>query len=165
MDKKHDGRSFHSPSALPDDARYRVIAALEPAVREALALQLAAKVAHWNVRGPGFAALHPFFEQLSLLVQTHVDDMAERTITLGGLVQGGAKDVARAKFASGYPGDVTRDLEHVRLLAESLEGVLLEVRGARSTAAEAGDKDTEDLLTAVVTSLEKQGWQLRATLA
>jgi starvation-inducible DNA-binding protein len=164
MEKKNEG-TFHSPSDLSEKTRSTVVAALAPAVREARALQLAAKVAHWNVRGPGFAALHPFFEQLSTLVQTHVDDMAERMITLGGLVLGSAKDVAGAKHAGSYPGDVTRDLEHVRLLAESLEGVLGVLRGARKTAAEVGDGDTEDLLTAIVTSLEKQGWQLRATLA
>lgn len=165
MAKKKNERSYHSPSALSEKSKTKVIAALEPAVREALALQLAAKVAHWNVRGPGFAALHPFFEALSTLVQTHVDDMAERTIMLGGLVRGAAKDVASAKHAGSYPGDVTRDLDHVRMLAESLEGVLVVLRNARKAVAAEEDGDTEDLLTAIVTSLEKQGWQLRATLA
>lgn len=164
-DTHPQSHGFRSLSALDAPTRRRVTDALAPLVREGIALQLAAKVAHWNVRGPGFAALHAFFEQIAGAVAGHVDDVAERLVMLGGLAPGSASEAAQAGAVARYPSDVTRDLLHVALLADAAEEWLSGLRRARVIAAESSDGDTEDLLTGVITSVEKLGWQLRATLA
>ena len=63
-----------------------------------------------------------------------------------------------------YPQDTTRDLEHVRLLAERFDKCLDGARKARYVANETGDTDTHDMLTVVITELEKHSWFLLATL-
>jgi starvation-inducible DNA-binding protein len=55
-------------------------------------------------------------------------------------------------------------MEHVGLLAERVGSYLEGLRQSRALVEEAGDPDTADLLTAVITEFEKHHWFLRASL-
>jgi starvation-inducible DNA-binding protein len=95
----------------------------------------------------------------------HNDKVAERAVTLGSLARGTVRHVAGASRLPEYPPDTTRDLEHVRLLAERIEVYLEGLRESRAVAEKAGDPDTVDLLTGAILEFEKHGWFLRASLA
>jgi starvation-inducible DNA-binding protein len=123
------------------------------------------KVAHWNVRGPQFPSLHPLFEQFAVQLATFNDSIAERAVTLGGLAAGTSRHVAKTSRLPEYPQDTTRDLDHVRLLAERFEIYLTGVRQSRELAQKQADEESVGLLTDVITELEKNTWFLRATLA
>jgi len=86
-------------------------------------------------------------------------------VVLAGRAYGTARHVAKASRIPEYPQETTRDLEHVRLVAERVEKYLEGLRETRGLAEKNGDTDTVDLLTEVVTAFEKHGWFLRATLA
>ena len=122
------------------------------------------KVAHWNIKGPQFAALHPLFETFALSLATHNDTLAERALTLGGLAYGTARHVAKTSRLPDYPQQTTRDLEHVRLLVERIEVYLDGVKESRELAGQQNDTDTADLFTAIITEFEKHAWFLRASL-
>jgi starvation-inducible DNA-binding protein len=85
-------------------------------------------------------------------------------VTLGARAYGTVRHVARASRIADYPQETTRDLEHVRLLADRIDAYLDGVRKARGVAEKDGDVDTVDLLTGLATELEKNGWFLRASL-
>ncbi len=156
---------YKTPSSLPEQSRAALIATLNDRLADGLDLHSAIKTAHWNVRGPQFPALHPLFEQFATQLANHTDAIAERAVTLGGLAAGSARHVAKHSRLADYPNDVTRDLDHVRLLAERFDAYLGLVRESRGIAEKNGDTDTVDLLTGVVTDFEKNAWFLRATLA
>lgn len=156
---------YPTPNRLPEDARVRIVDALNARLADGLDLHGQLKVAHWNVKGPHFAALHALFEQMAIGLAAHNDAVAERAVTLGGRAYGTARHVAKASRLAEYPQDTVRDLEHVRLLAERIDVYLDHVREARGVAEEAGDGDTVDLLTQIVTEFEKHGWFLKASLA
>lgn len=156
---------YQSPSPLSESARGGIADRLQATLLDGLDLHGQIKVAHWNVRGPHFAALHPLFETFAVALAGFNDQVAERAVTLGARVRGTARSVARASRVPEYPEDATRDLEHVRLLAERFDAYLAGVREARAAAEKHGDQDTVDLLTGVVEEFEKSGWFLRATLA
>jgi starvation-inducible DNA-binding protein len=156
---------YQSPSPLPEATRAAIAERLEATLLDGLDLHGQIKVAHWNVRGPHFAALHPLFETFAVALAGFNDQVAERAVTLGARVRGTARSVAKASRVPEYPEDTTRDLEHVRLLAERIDAYLKGVREARDAAEKHGDQDTVDLLTGVVEEFEKSGWFLRATLA
>jgi starvation-inducible DNA-binding protein len=122
------------------------------------------KVAHWNIKGPGFAALHPLFETFAVGLAAHNDSVAERAVTLGAKVYGTARHVAQHSKIAEYPQETTRDLEHVKLLADRIEQYLIECRSTRATAEQHADTDTVDLLTGVISEFEKHAWFLRASL-
>lgn len=155
---------YSSPSRLPEDARARVAQALDARLADGIDLHTQAKAAHWNLKGPHFAALHQLFDGLASAVLGFDDELAERAVALGGVAHGTARAAARASRLPELPADVHRDLDLVRLLAERVERYLEGVREARQVAESAGDAETVDLLTEVAAEMEKQGWFLRATL-
>ena len=156
---------YKTPSQLPADARATLIQTLNDRLADGLDLHSQVKVAHWNGRGPQSPALHPLFEQFATQLANHNDSIAERAVTLGGLAIGSARAIAKTSRLPDYPADTTRDLDHVKLLAERFETYLTGVRESRSIGEKLGDTDTVDLLTGVITEFEKNSWFLRATLA
>jgi starvation-inducible DNA-binding protein len=155
---------FKSPSDLPVAARDTIVVALNEVLTDGLDLHGQLKVAHWNIKGPHFAALHPLFDQYATEIATHNDMIAERAVTLGGLAVGGSAYVAKHTRLKAYPTDLTNDLRHVSLLADRFATFVKGAKKARGVAEKGGDVDTVDLLTGVVTAWEKNGWFLRATL-
>lgn len=155
---------YATPSRLPEPARVRIAGALNAALADGLDLHASLKVAHWNLKGPQFPSLHPLFEEIAVGLAAQNDAVAERAVTLGARAAGTVRHVARASRIPDYPQETTRDLEHVRLVAERIEAYLDGVREARAIAEKDGDQDTVDLLTGIVEAFEKHGWFLRATL-
>lgn len=154
-----------TPSRLPEPARARIAAALNAVLADGLDLHASLKVAHWNLKGPQFPALHLLFEEIATGLATHNDSVAERAVTLGARAYGTVRHVAKASRVADYPQETTRDLEHVKLLADRIDAYLDGVRAARGVAEEDRDTDTVDLLTGIATEFEKHGWFLRASLA
>jgi len=157
-------RTYRSPSALPEEARQRVAATLNDRLADGIDLWSQVKVAHWNIKGPHFAALHPLFETFATDLALRNDEIAERAVTLGALAHGTARHVGAHSRIKEYPQDATRDLEHVGLLAERFETYLSGLRQSRTVAEETRDIDTVDLLTETLSQFEKHAWFLRASL-
>jgi len=155
---------YKSPSPLPAETRSKIADTLNARLADGLDLHSQIKVAHWNIKGPQFAALHPLFETFAVGLAAHNDAIAERAVTLGGRAYGTARHVAKVSNLQEYPQDTQRDMEHVRLLAERIEKYLEGARESRGLGDELGDTDTVDLLTVVISEFEKHAWFLRASL-
>ena len=155
---------YRSPSALSEEARQQIADTLNARLADGLDLHSQIKVAHWNVKGPQFPALHPLFETFATDLAGFNDALAERAVTLGARAYGTTRHVAGKSRLPEYPQETTRDLEHVRLLADRFDTYLAGVRQSREVGENLGDTDTVDLLTQVVTAFEKHAWFLRASL-
>jgi starvation-inducible DNA-binding protein len=161
---KEIAMAYTSPSPLPREDREALSKSLNAVLADGLDLHAQIKVAHWNVKGPHFAAYHPLFETFAISLANFTDAVAERAVTLGGKAYGTSRHVASASRIPEYPQETSRDLEHVKLLAERFDVFLAGVREARKAGEASGDTDTVDLLTGVVTEFEKNAWFLRASL-
>jgi len=159
-----EGIMYRSPSPLKEDARVRIAQSLNARLADGLDLWSQIKVAHWNVKGPHFAALHPLFETFAMSLANHNDAVAERAVTLGAQAYGTARHVAKTSRLPEYEAEATRDLQHVKLLADRIESYLGGVRETRDLGGKEDDQDTVDLLTGIITEFEKHAWFLRATL-
>lgn len=153
-----------SPSHLPADVRNTISQALLPVLTDGIDLHSQIKVAHWNIKGPQFAALHPLFDQFATDLQLQNDELAERIRTLGSLAVGTARHVASNSRLPDYPQDVTKDMEHVALLAVRIGAFLDGARAGRKAAAEQDDEESVDVLTTTITMFEKHAWFLHASL-
>jgi starvation-inducible DNA-binding protein len=155
---------YRTPSQLPEETRRQIADTLNARLADGLDLHSQIKVAHWNIKGPQFPALHPLFETFAIDLAAFNDAVAERAVTLGGRAYGTSRYVAAKSKLIEYPQETTRDLEHVKLLAERFDAYLAGVREARGLGEKLGDTDTVDLLTQIVTAFEKHAWFLRASL-
>ncbi|TQF16753.1 DNA starvation/stationary phase protection protein Dps [Myxococcus llanfairpwllgwyngyllgogerychwyrndrobwllllantysiliogogogochensis] len=155
---------YKSPSPLPEKTRASLVESLNARLADGLDLHSQIKVAHWNIKGPQFAALHPLFETFAVSLANHNDSIAERAVTLGGKAFGTTRHVSKSSRLPEYPQETTRDMEHVKLLAERIEVYLEGLRDSRKLFVEVDDADSEDLATGIIVEFEKHVWFLRASL-
>ena len=153
-----------APAHLDDQARATVAAALRSILVDAIDLHSQIKVAHWNIRGPHFAALHPLFDTYATTLQAWIDVVAERGLVLGELAVGTVRHVAASSRLEDYPQDTVKDLEHARLLLARFDHFLKLANESRQVADDQGDQDSADVMTQIITEFDKNAWFLRATL-
>lgn len=150
---------------VPGNAKQTAIAVLQGALVDTIDLYNATRQAHWNVKGPGFIALHEMFATFYADLQETADDMAERIVQLGGIANGTTQALAAGTRLAPYPATLLGGLDHVAALAERYAQVAKTLRGGIDQTAEAGDADTADLLTGASRAIDKKLWMLEAHLA
>ena len=157
---------YRSPSPLLPAVRARIAQSLNASLADGLDLHSQLKVAHWNIKGPQFAAWHPLFESFAVSLADHNDALAERAVTLGAPALGTVRHVAASSGLPEYPHpqEIARDTEHVRLLADRIEAYLAGLRQSRAVVEGLGDPDSADLLTQIIGEFEKHAWFLMASL-
>jgi starvation-inducible DNA-binding protein len=149
---------------LPVKTRARVIDLLNARLADTLDLQMQAKQAHWNVKGPNFIGLHELFDKLAEDLEGDIDDIAERIVALGGVAHGTVQAVAAQSRLDPYPADIADGRAHVDALAAAYGKAARSVRKAIDEADKAKDADTADLFTGVSRALDKNLWLLEAHL-
>jgi len=119
---------------------------------------------HWYVKGPHFPVLHAKFEELYEMAALKLDELAERILAIEGkpvstmkefLAQATIKEADKAKSENDMLSATIEDLK------ELIQGL----KAAASSADEAKDIATSDVLTGQVEELQKQVWLLKSTLA
>lgn len=140
-----------------------VVAALRQVVADSYALLGQTHLCHWNVRGPGFFALHTAFEEQYTELFTAVDEIAERIRALGALAPGGLSNLASLSSIEEIEEDSTAEAM-VAHLAEANEIVVDSLAAARDLAAEADDSESEDLAIARIQVHQKTIWMLKSYL-
>lgn len=144
------------------DTRRPVVDLLNGRLADLIDLNLQAKQAHWNVKGPSFIALHELFDKVAEAVEESLDEVAERAIALGGTAKGTVAVVSKVTQLSAYPLDITQGVDHVDALANAVASTGKAVRAAIDEANKLGDADTSDLFTSISRSLDKLLWMLEA---
>jgi starvation-inducible DNA-binding protein len=144
--------------------REKVIGILNQRLADASDLKSQAKQAHWNVKGMNFIALHELFDQVATDLDPHVDDIAERITTLGGVALGTVRVAAQNSSLSEYPLEISDGAAHVDALSNALADFGKKVRADIDATDELGDKDTADLFTGISRSIDKLLWFVEAHL-
>ncbi len=149
---------------LSDNARKTAISELNARLADALALGMAMKQAHWNVKGKNFIAVHKLLDTVYSNNQEHVDIMAERIQILDGTAVGTAEEVAKATTLKPYPTDLVKAEDHIKAICERLRDHGAKLRAAIDATDEAGDANTADLFTAASRTADKDLWFLESHL-
>jgi starvation-inducible DNA-binding protein len=151
---------YDTHNDLAPSTRTRMIELLNARLADAIDLRLQLKVAHWNVKGPQFIALHKLFDEIVDDADEYVDLLAERAVQLGGVADGTARQVAERSSLDEY--SATGGRAHVHAVAEALASFGRLARAAIDTAAEAKDQDTSDIFTEISRGTDKWLWMVEA---
>lgn len=116
---------------------------------------------HWNIRGKRFFDLHIKFEELYNDSQLKIDLIAERVLTLGGTPLHTFSDyIANSKLQVGK--NISKDIEAIQLILESLNVLLQTERIILSKSAEINDEGTNAMMSDFIAEQEKTNWMLKA---
>lgn len=162
INERQSMKLHRTTNDLSEKTRREMIDLLNRHLADALDLNLQAKQAHWNVKGPSFIALHELFDKVAEQVEEFVDEIAERAVALGGVALGTARIAAENSSLPEYPHDISAGPEHVEALSAALATFGKGIREAIHTAAKAGDIDTSDLFTEASRGIDKLLWFVEA---
>ena len=149
----------------PEARRVAVVALLNRQLADLLDLRLQAKQAHWNVKGPHFAALHTLFDEVAGELDGLADTVAERAVVLGGTARGTLQVLAGESRLAAYPLDAFCGVDHLWALAAGLARTARAARQAVRTAQETEDDGSADVLTQVSRALDTLLWKVEAHVA
>ncbi len=149
---------------LSAKARKSPIEILNANAANTIALTLAVKQAHWNLKGAGFIGVHELLDDVAGRLRDASDLMAERAVILGGTARGTVESVAKDAEMAAYPLEITDINAHIAALKERFMAVGGTLRKGIDEASEAGDEDTADVLTEVSRAVDKDAWFIGANM-
>ena len=128
----------------------------------AIDLHAQTKQAHWNVRGPGFIAIHELFDKISEAVEDYSDMLAERAGGLGGTALGTIQTAASRSFLVPIGLEIADEASYVFAISGALAAFGQSTREAIGLAASYGDATTADLFTEITRGIDQQLWFLES---
>ncbi len=147
---------------LTQDTRTQMVDLLNTNLTGMIALTLAVKQAHWNLKGSGFIGVHELLDEVADRLRDGADLMAERAVILGGHAKGTVEATAAQPHIDAYPQELSDIQGHIAELKERFMTIGGSVRQAVEAAGDAGDEDTADLFTEVSRKLDKDAWFIGA---
>ena len=145
-------------NTLSENIRTQSVQLLNRHLAAAIDLHGQMKQAHWNVRGPGFIAIHELFDKVASAVEDFSDLFAERARELGGDAEGTVQIAAERSYLLRYPLNVADCEEHVFAVSGALAAFGESTREAIGLATGFADADTADLFTEVSRGIDHQLW-------
>lgn len=118
---------------------------------------------HWYVKGSQFFTLHTKFEEFYNEAGLHVDELAERLLSIGGAPVATMKECLELASISEANGNEEAE-QMVQSISNDFSIVISELKEGMSIAGELHDETTGDMLLAIHSTLEKHVWMLKAFL-
>ena len=136
---------------------------LNQVLADSYALMSLTHLAHWNVEGPGFFALHTAFQSQYEELFTAIDEIAERIRALDAYAIGGLGTLARAARMTEFASPLAQE-DYVRALIAGNEKLVADAARARDLAGAANDAESQDLMIGRITLHQKTIWMLKSYL-
>ncbi len=138
-------------------------ASLNQVLADSYALMSLTHLAHWNVEGPGFFALHTAFQTQYEELFIAVDEIAERIRALGAYATGGLGALAATAQMKEFVAPLPQE-EYVRALLAANQKLVQDAAVARDLAGEVNDPESQDLMIGRITLHQKTIWMLKSFL-
>ena len=136
---------------------------LNQVLADSYALMALTHLAHWNVEGQGFFALHTAFQTQYEELFTAIDEIAERVRALGAYAIGGLGKLAQTAQMKEFASPLSQE-DYVRLLLAANAKLVADAEHARDLAGEANDPESQDLMIGRITLHQKTVWMLKSFL-
>ncbi len=138
-------------------------ASLNQVLADSYALMSLTHLAHWNIEGQGFFALHTAFQTQYEELFIAIDEIAERIRALGAYAIGGLGTFADVAGMKEFAAPLAQE-DYVRLLIAANEKLIGDAAKARDLADAAKDLETQDLMIGRITLHQKTVWMLKSFL-
>ena len=141
----------------------RLSDSLNQVLADSYAVMALTHLAHWNVEGPGFFALHTAFQTQYEEIFVAIDAIAERIRALDSYAIGGLNQLAQTAQLKEFAAPLAQE-DYVRRLVTANQKLLADAALARDLAGEANDQESQDLMIGRITLHQKTIWMLKSFL-
>jgi starvation-inducible DNA-binding protein len=163
MNNNDAGGNMKRPPVTRPSTNSRLADSLNQVLADSYALLSLTHLAHWNVEGPGFFALHTAFQTQYEELFIAIDEIAERIRALDAYAIGGLGTLAKAAQMKEFVSPLVQE-EYVRALIAANGKVVSDAARARDLASEVGDAESQDLMIGRITLHQKTIWMLKSFL-
>lgn len=146
-----------------NDVKNCLADSLNQVLADSYSLMSLTHLAHWNVEGAGFFALHTAFQTQYEELFAAIDEIAERVRALGAYAIGGLSKLAQQSKMREFSAPLSQE-DYVRALIVANEKLLKDASAARDLAGEANDPESQDLMIGRITLHQKTVWMLKSYL-
>ena len=119
---------------------------------------------HWHIEGPMFKPIHEATEKIYDEFADVFDDVAERTIQLGGVPYVTLADISKNAKIKEESKTKFNPTQVLNIILEDFEYFLKLFKELSDVADEAKDKVSADYANGILAVLEKEIWMLKAQL-
>ena len=116
---------------------------------------------HWYVKGHHFFALHEKFEEFYDEANEHLDELAERVLTIGGSPVSTIKECLEISSIQEAKGNESEE-DMVRETISDFQTIIGECQSVMEIAEKANDQGTSDMFLSIIGGLQKHVWMLNA---
>jgi starvation-inducible DNA-binding protein len=134
---------------------------LQRVLVDLIELHLQGKQAHWNLVGTNFRDLHLQLDELVDAARKASDSIAERLRALDAVPDGRSDTVVATTSLPEFPAGEPNTADVVDLITARIYATVGAVRSVHD-AVDDEDPTTADLLHAIIDSLEKHAWMIKA---
>ena len=117
---------------------------------------------HWNIKGQNFFTLHIKFEELYTEALAVIDELAERTLTLGKPPYSTFDDYIKTSKLKEVNTIGMKDTKMVKTIIADMATLIELEREILEVTAKAGDDGTNDMINRFMQFKEKNTWMLRS---
>jgi starvation-inducible DNA-binding protein len=118
---------------------------------------------HWHVTGPHFQALHELFQAQYEEIAPVIDDVAERSLSIGARTIGTLEEISEYTTLSEQPGEYPAWDAMIANLVADHETIVRNLRqDVRTCDEKYNDMGNSDFLNGLMEQHEKMAWLLRA---
>lgn len=162
---EHTKKTISYDVGIDQKNRAAVCALLSTLIADEFVLYTKTLNAHWNVTGPFFGPLHALFKDNYEMLFNMIDDLAERSRTLGGTAPGSLAEFLDNTQLTERAGTMTVGQDLIALLYNDHLAIIRSLRTAIGACEKQySDVGTANFLTDLMEKQEKAAWMLRAHL-
>ena len=130
-----------------------------------MTLYVKTRKSHWNITGESFMELHRLFEEHYKLLESAIDEVAERIGKLGEKTIGTMSEFIKSATLKEHPGKYLSSKDMLKELLKDHEEVIIQLReGVEECQQKNKDAGTADFLTGLMEQHETIAWILRRYL-
>jgi starvation-inducible DNA-binding protein len=119
---------------------------------------------HWNISGNSFMELHKLFEDQYRIIESNIDEVAERISQLGEKTIGTMKEFIENSTLKESPKEYVSQKNMLEELLQNHEQLITEFRDYIPSFEESNDAGSADFVTGLLQQHEKMAWILRRYL-
>ena len=120
---------------------------------------------HWYMRGPGFLYLHPKMDELMDSLNSYLDKISERLITIGGEPYSTLVEFSSNSGLTETTGTFDKSMsDQIQLLVDTYKYLSVLFQVGLDITDEEGDVPSNDIFTDAKSEIDKTIWMLTAEL-